>query len=274
MQLDQIGASGTTPARQKFWDSVRDVVTSLQKKAGTNVSVLETPGQGTLINASWDRGTGARGACCVDGECSITTAAACEEAGGNYLGDGTTCDGVDCTQGACCDGEDCTITTEEECTGTYQGDGTTCDPNPCPPFDCGSELFLGCVGIMCDTSGETTYTSVFDLSPGFFTPESHLSGSEGPSDFATLDWTCDIVLDGMGGYTLTFAGTVTGRYGSTQSFSYDLTGTCGVLNNARHTDRFCCEGSGHCSDILGCTDANCLLAFDSGEGFGVTMQLS
>lgn len=180
--------------------------------------------------------------------------------------------------GACCpvDGP-CFISTQVVCEaggGTYQGDNTDCDPDPCAPFDCGSELFLGCVGVMCDTSGGGTYTSVFNLSPGFFTPDSHLEGHEGPSDFASLDWTCDIILDGMGGYTMTFAGTVTGRYGSTQDFSYDLSGACGVLNSANHTDRFCGVGSGHCSDILGCTDANSILAFDSGIGFGVSIQFS
>lgn len=35
--------------------------------------------------------------------------------------------------GACCISGDCTITTEEGCAGTYQGDDTECDPNPCIP---------------------------------------------------------------------------------------------------------------------------------------------
>ncbi len=128
---------------------------------------------------------------------------------------------------------------------------------------------------MCDTNpGGGSYTSVFDLDPGFMTPDFHLEGTVGPSDFATLDWYVDITLDGMGGYSVTYGGTVTGRYGSTQSFEYSFSGTCGELQNDVHTDRFCCEGEGNCSDILGCSDALCLLAFDSGEGFGVNLQLS
>ena len=77
------------------------------------------------------------GACCIDGECSVISASACADAGGNYLGDGSTCEGVDCTQGACCNPDgSCAVTTEGECTGVYQGDGTVCDPNPCPPVPC------------------------------------------------------------------------------------------------------------------------------------------
>ncbi len=74
------------------------------------------------------------GACCIDGECSITTEAGCS---GNYLGDGSTCDGVDCTMGACCFDPFCEIDTESDCFdsgGVYQGDGSTCTPlNPCAP---------------------------------------------------------------------------------------------------------------------------------------------
>lgn len=39
-----------------------------------------------------------------------------------------------CCCGACCNGEDCSIQTEADCVdsgGEYQGNGTTCDPNPC-----------------------------------------------------------------------------------------------------------------------------------------------
>ncbi len=78
------------------------------------------------------------GACCTDGVCSILSESNCTDGGGNYLGDGSTCDGVDCTQGACCDSDDgsCFLDTSE-CADygppySYQGDGTVCDPNPCP----------------------------------------------------------------------------------------------------------------------------------------------
>jgi hypothetical protein len=35
--------------------------------------------------------------------------------------------------GACCINGDCTITTEADCAGDWQGPDTVCDPNPCPP---------------------------------------------------------------------------------------------------------------------------------------------
>src|SRR5882724_680207 len=125
MKLDRIGQSGTTQSRQSFWVNVRDAVLAQQKKAGRNVTVDEHYGAGSVINIAdtgQRRGGGNVGACCVDGVCSITTE---EDCTGHYLGDGTTCTDIDCTQGACCDDGDCSITTEEECTGTYQGDGTT-----------------------------------------------------------------------------------------------------------------------------------------------------
>ncbi|MCH2141651.1 MAG: hypothetical protein MK077_01460 [Phycisphaerales bacterium] len=47
----------------------------------------------------------ASGACCVgDGSCDVTTETACAVEGGDYQGDGTSCDGINCPQpqGACC----------------------------------------------------------------------------------------------------------------------------------------------------------------------------
>jgi hypothetical protein len=71
------------------------------------------------------------GACCAaDGTCSITTGPNC---GGQYLGDGSTCDGNPCAlTGACCAPDlTCTITTQADCQGTYMGDGTVCESNTC-----------------------------------------------------------------------------------------------------------------------------------------------
>lgn len=181
--------------------------------------------------------------------------------------------------GACCIGEDCSILTEAACIeagGDYQGNSTLCDPNPCTePFSCGSSLGFTCVGIMCDTNPSGgSYTSVFNLSPGFMAPAAHLSGTTGPSDFATLNWYVDITLDGMGGYSASYGGTVTGRYGDSQAFGpYTLAGTCGILASNTHTDRFCGAGSGECTDIFGCS-AKSLLAFDGGFGFSVSLQMS
>lgn len=90
------------------------------------------------------------GACCLDGDCSITSEALCVAEGGTYQGDDTTCDPNPCPQpatGACCRDESCSIETQEDCEsdgGIYQGDDTTCDPNPCEllpcDFDCGGFL--------------------------------------------------------------------------------------------------------------------------------------
>ncbi|MHC5003383.1 MAG: multicopper oxidase domain-containing protein, partial [Planctomycetota bacterium] len=78
------------------------------------------------------------GACCFDdGTCSPLLAAACDDAGGSYQGDGTDCDPNECPQptGACClPDETCQVDTAAACDGqggSYQGDGTTCVPDPC-----------------------------------------------------------------------------------------------------------------------------------------------
>jgi hypothetical protein len=80
----------------------------------------------------------ADGACCfADGSCAVISRDACGADGGEFLGDGTSCDPNPCIQpatGACCVGEVCSVRTEEECVGAqgqYQGDDTGCDPNPC-----------------------------------------------------------------------------------------------------------------------------------------------
>jgi len=181
MQLKKFSGGGSTPARRRFWDDLRDAIQSASKLSGHNIAVSEQYGSGTVVEAQIRTGTtyGVTGACCIDGSCSLRTRTDCEGSGGNYLGDGTTCEDVDCTHGACChpDGS-CTIETSETCTdayqgdgttcegvdcthtgacchpdgtcsieisgrcdGDYQGDGTTCDPNPCPPpCDCGGFL--------------------------------------------------------------------------------------------------------------------------------------
>ena len=85
------------------------------------------------------------GACCFGETCEDDyTQVDCENASGEYMGDGSDCDPNPCV-GACCqpDGS-CDLTLEEDCTGTYHGDGTVCDPNPCPqPGDnCGNPLVV------------------------------------------------------------------------------------------------------------------------------------
>jgi hypothetical protein len=84
----------------------------------------------------------AQGACCyADGSCGDElTEAECSSEGGAYMGDGTTCSGVQCVPdtGACCfpDGSCADDLTEAECSsegGAYMGDGTTCSGVQCVP---------------------------------------------------------------------------------------------------------------------------------------------
>ncbi|MFI4896385.1 MAG: GC-type dockerin domain-anchored protein [Phycisphaerales bacterium JB059] len=77
------------------------------------------------------------GACCVDGDCTVTTEAACA---GDYAGDGTTCDDVVCEQPtqACCFEETggCVNLTVADCTlvgGVPGGEGTDCATHVCFP---------------------------------------------------------------------------------------------------------------------------------------------
>jgi hypothetical protein len=139
------------PKRIRNWlMELRKAILSAQPVAGRFATIDVHPGKGTVINAgsSEERGRpsggggGGPGACCVGGSCSITTEAECS---GNYLGDGSDCLGVDCTQGACCymDGTTpaCFVDAESTCEGfgIYQGDGTTCED-----ADCGSQFSGAC----------------------------------------------------------------------------------------------------------------------------------
>ena len=189
-------------------------------------------------------------------------------------------------EGACCTvAGDCSQMSEDDCIaagGIWTDIGTPCDPDPCP--SCSHTMALGCIGIICDTSGSgpTTYTSVFNLSPGYqdisawcCDVEFTLSGSEGPSDSATLDWTVTVTPDGMGGYSAVYMGTVTGKYGDSQSFTVNLEGgDCSTLCQENYTGRECGPGGGACGDIYGCTSAKTLLAFDGGPGFGAFIQIN
>ncbi len=140
MNLDKFTGPGSTPSRRRFWDKVQELVMASQKMPGRNASVDERRGKGTIITFPDQTPSAPQmGGCCVDGDCSITTESDCSDAGGNYLGNSSTCDDVDCTQGACCKDGDCSITTSEDCDGTYQGDGTTCDD-----VDCGEATSGAC----------------------------------------------------------------------------------------------------------------------------------
>ena len=77
------------------------------------------------------------GPCCLEGEClEDMLAEDCYEYGGNYLGDGETCDSGLCEWGGCClDGIECIDAYDPfDCVamgGTYAGDGMPCDSTTC-----------------------------------------------------------------------------------------------------------------------------------------------
>ncbi len=107
MNLKPFKGPGSTPSRRRFWDTVTQAVITSRKVAGRNVTVDEHPGKGTIINVpDGNRGRGGggvTGACCIGTDCSITTEAACIEAGGTYQGDGTVCVPNPCDFSECTD---------------------------------------------------------------------------------------------------------------------------------------------------------------------------
>ncbi len=64
-----------------------------------------------------DCGGGGIGACCIDGFCSILSAADCATSSGYYFGDGTDCDPDPCSDLGCCTCPDltCGVTLSGDC---------------------------------------------------------------------------------------------------------------------------------------------------------------
>ncbi len=79
------------------------------------------------------------GACCISGVCVEEQSPHCDDDGGFYYGDGSTCPQETCVPaaptGACCAFGSCFDgTTESDCSGaggTWVGAGTSCTPDPC-----------------------------------------------------------------------------------------------------------------------------------------------
>lgn len=70
------------------------------------------------------------GACCLgDGNCIETTAGGCMIVEGDFIGDGTVCDGISC-EGACCqDNNACDVVSKNDCLasrGEFKGPESTC----------------------------------------------------------------------------------------------------------------------------------------------------
>jgi hypothetical protein len=144
----------------------------------------------------------AEGACCLeDGSCRVRTSTVCEQAGGWFLGAGTSCTPNPCPllPGACClEGGVCQIMTMIPCgeaQGRFQGPGTTCDPNPCPiPTGAcclpGGACVVATQSMCMDTSGsylgDGTACDPYPCGP-LVAPDSLRVEAFGPS-VLSLDW--------------------------------------------------------------------------------------
>jgi hypothetical protein len=137
---------------------------------------------------------GGTGACCSSGVCSVESHDACNAAGGNYLGDGMTCGGVDCSDGGCCLSGSCSVETFSACFasgGSYLGDGTTCGSVDCSDGAC------------CHANGSCSITTAFGcdnvyLGNGTTCPGVGCQGAccfEGGCEIATQFY-CEHVLHG------------------------------------------------------------------------------
>ncbi len=80
------------------------------------------------------------GPCCLNGACEVRTQAECQSLGGTYMGDGTSCSGVNCpppsTQACCFPNGSCLNLAPADCTaagGTSGGVGTACATFNCNP---------------------------------------------------------------------------------------------------------------------------------------------
>jgi formylglycine-generating enzyme required for sulfatase activity len=77
---------------------------------------------------------GPRGACCLNGQCTITRQEDCTASQGVFAGPFSVCDDISCTPGACCIVHDCSALFGFQCSaagGRYRGDGTTCQEHTC-----------------------------------------------------------------------------------------------------------------------------------------------
>ncbi len=165
MNLESFTGPGSTPNRRRLWDKITAAVNASQKVQGENVSVEEHQGMGTLIDVPLTNRrptpSGTTGGCCIDGACSILSESDCTNGGGNYLGNGTTCDGVDCTCGSranvtvCKCGFDAFIFGGPPCYSTLECDSTLTGEIPCNSF------WLTNIGLCCP-SGDTCFTDTYD----------------------------------------------------------------------------------------------------------------
>ncbi len=78
------------------------------------------------------------GACCINGQCSVISIEACDDAKGYFAGVDTACEPDMCPDGACCVSGVCSLASYADCqtmNGAYNGDGSQCSFGNCPsPF--------------------------------------------------------------------------------------------------------------------------------------------
>jgi hypothetical protein len=96
------------------------------------------------LSIDGDNGGGSQeGACCVDSDCSLQSAAACATLGGTYLGNGTACSASSCSTqtGACCLPNSCSTLTEADCLDAGgEFIGGNCGPDTCGGGNCPGDL--------------------------------------------------------------------------------------------------------------------------------------
>ena len=136
-------------------------------------------------------------ACCFGYTCSMLCERECADAGGTYMGDGTSCSDVPPPCGvppaACCNGDVCSMAVEAGCTaggGTYKGDGTSCTDLP-PPCElpaaccngntCSMQLEADCAAASGTYMGAGT--SCADVPPPCGSPAACCNGTVCSSQF-------------------------------------------------------------------------------------------
>lgn len=126
------------------------------------------------------------GACCFGSDCADnTTQADCENGGGTYQGDDSSCNSDPCSVpfGACCFGNDCVDSTQADCAndgGAYQGNDTSCNSNPCGGS--GGEGDTSCDAVQA-VIGANAFDTSGNSDSGFGEPD------DTQCDGTYLDWT-------------------------------------------------------------------------------------
>ena len=176
------------------------------------------------------------GACCVDGECSVTTESECA---GEWQGVGTDCSPNPC--GVCCySSGTCDDTIDQSfCEidgGTWRTDVTSCDPNPCVGACC-----IGCAENIpaCECTDALSYQDCLDSRP------------EGCSSAWLLDSIC-------------------GEYGTEDDFCCTQFGEVSCPESCVTYGYCCCDGSIACNVATSEAECNAMCDPNAGHFFPTT----